>query len=602
MAELLNAEKKTSRSFNIRQIPGLALIRNAAIVVAAFWIGVAFAAYSDEVPGDVLYAAKRAAEQPARIVDPGIVVNNRVEELGELISRGADPGMVLTARLDATNALAGTNPDDDLTRVFGLLAWPGLPPGHTTDTGEATEAGGLLISKSEWFNENGYTAALVDGHLVTISAVDGEILIGTSGGWSAFTTGTGWRLASDDVAQVYTIDRVDGDALRVIPSGSTDSASGAGEDELLAGRAVFGQPLSGDEQALAGDEQGWPTTSRSTTSQPNTSQSQPTLRPSGNAAAGSTTSQRTAGQFEPRGPATSATSSTTDAQPSSTSATGPGSTVLVTTRPTTTPPTTTRTTTTRPTTAPPTTTRKPRSSTTASSTAPSTTRQVTSRPSSTAPPTTQVATTRTTATTTSTTVTTVAPTTAPPSTTTTTTAPPVVNWSFFLDSSSSGNTSSSRNLPLRSGSAPSGPLRNFDTNRDSFPGLMIQKDGAGLSTSDSSKNQEWSVAIPDPTRFDGSMSLTIWLAAKDFKTDERIGLLASLDLCSPGCTRLGTGQWSGGGEGGFRKATVGFGSVDRVVPAGSTLRLKVVVPDGLATTDVWFAYDSGSHPSRINIG
>ncbi len=44
-------------------------------------------------------------------------------------------------------------------------------------------------------------------------------------------------MASDDVAQVYTIDRVDGDALRVIPSGSTDSASGAVTDATLPGVA-----------------------------------------------------------------------------------------------------------------------------------------------------------------------------------------------------------------------------------------------------------------------------------------------------------------------------------------------------------------------------
>ncbi len=128
---------------------------------------------------------------------------------------------------------------------------------------------------------------------------------------------------------------------------------------------------------------------------------------------------------------------------------------------------------------------------------------------------------------------------------------------------------------------------------------MIQKDGGGLSISDRTKSQVWSWTSDRAGRLEGTASLQIWIAAKDFKTDERIGLLASLEVCDPGCTRVGTGQWSGGGSSGFRSVSVNFGSIDRTVSAGATLRLKVVVPDGLATTDVWFAYDAAAHPSRI---
>ena len=148
---------------------------------------------------------------------------------------------------------------------------------------------------------------------------------------------------------------------------------------------------------------------------------------------------------------------------------------------------------------------------------------------------------------------------------------------------------------------PGGTLANYDTNRDDGPGLMIQKDGGGLSVSDSTKSQRWRWTASDVVEVDGVARLTIWLAAKDFKTDERIGLLSSLEICNPGCTMVGTANWSGSGSSGFRQATLSFGSVSDRLQPGATIRLTVVVPDGQATTDVWFAYDSAAHPARITI-
>lgn len=130
---------------------------------------------------------------------------------------------------------------------------------------------------------------------------------------------------------------------------------------------------------------------------------------------------------------------------------------------------------------------------------------------------------------------------------------------------------------------------------------MIQKDGAGLSTGDSTKYQDWSYTFSQPTRLDGPVSLTIWLAAKDFKTDETIGLEAALELCSPSCTRLATDSWSGSGQSSFRSTTLDFGSIDITASPGSRLKIRVVVPDNRATTDIWFAYDTTSYPSALRV-
>ncbi len=175
-------------------------------------------------------------------------------------------------------------------------------------------------------------------------------------------------------------------------------------------------------------------------------------------------------------------------------------------------------------------------------------------------------------------------------------------WHFYLQNPGNGSTSSSSELPLARDAVPSGSLRNFDTNRDEDKGLLVKKDGGGLSVTDSTKTQVWAWTSAAAGRFNGDVTLAVWLAAQDFEDDERIGVLASIELCNPGCTRLGTAQWSASAaEDTFRSAQLSFGAIDVPVPAGAKLRLKVVVPDELASTDVIFAYDASSYPSRLSI-
>lgn len=537
------------------------VLRNAAILLVAFCLGIAGAATSDRVPGDSFYRAKRAAETPAQIVDRDIVASNRLGELEVLIDRRADPEIVLTARADAAEALFNRQSNDPMARALSLLAWPGGLAGRGVDV--AAAPGGLLITEAEWSTDGGYTASLADGHLVNISSVSGDVLIGTTGSWTVFTTGTGWQLVNEDVNQVYTLQR-------------------QGDDFRVTAAAAAADPSQGDEVAGEGPNQ---TFERTTLTPIADADSDPNAGPinsdrpddpgkpdAGSGSAGSNGSNPSAGP----NPSSVTVPKPTTATPVPTTTDNGGSSPQTNPSPATNPPPTT-------------------TAATSSTIGPGTTDTTEGQTASTATPPTSAQTTTTAP------VTTIAPTTTTQRTTTTTTAPQPTTWAFYLQNPGSGNTSSSANLPLSAGSAPSGSLANYDTDRDGDPGLMIQKDGAGLSGSDRSKTQLWSWTASSTT-FSGEGSMTIWLAAKDFKTDERIGLLASLELCNPGCSRLGTGQWSGSGSSGFRNATISFGSINTTVPAGSTLRLTVVVPDSLATTDVWFAYDAGSYPSRLTIG
>ena len=159
-----------------------ALLRNAAIFLLAFLFGVAGAAYSDRVPGDPLYRAKLAAEQPAQIVDRDLVANNRLGELELLIQRGAEPQIVLEARGSAAQALMNRQADHPMVRALSLLAWPGGLDGRGLDAVDANR--GLLIAETDWTSAGGYSASLADGHLVTISALDGDAAVSTTGNWT----------------------------------------------------------------------------------------------------------------------------------------------------------------------------------------------------------------------------------------------------------------------------------------------------------------------------------------------------------------------------------------------------------------------------------
>lgn len=184
------------------------------------------------------------------------------------------------------------------------------------------------------------------------------------------------------------------------------------------------------------------------------------------------------------------------------------------------------------------------------------------------------------------------------STSTSTTTMAGLSSVLYLLDRGGGDTTSSATLPLSISPPVRGSLPNFDTDRDGAAGLLVQKDGAGLSTGDLTKRQDWMFVFSDPTTLRGPTKLTLWLAAKDYK-NETIGIRVALDLCSPTCERLGVGEWSGSGRSTYQSATVALGHLDVLAAPGSTLRLRVVAPDALGTTDLWLAYDTTSYPSRL---
>jgi hypothetical protein len=84
-----------------------------------------------------------------------------------------------------------------------------------------------------------------------------------------------------------------------------------------------------------------------------------------------------------------------------------------------------------------------------------------------------------------------------------------------------GNTSSQTNLPLDQTSPTAATLYNYDTNRDSFAGLVIAKGGTSASVSDTTKYQNWrTAALGTDLTLEGTVNFTFWSGMKDFEDDK----------------------------------------------------------------------------------
>jgi hypothetical protein len=147
-------------------------------------------------------------------------------------------------------------------------------------------------------------------------------------------------------------------------------------------------------------------------------------------------------------------------------------------------------------------------------------------------------------------------------------------------------------------------LPNYDSSRDSDPGLLLQISSLGLSETDPLKYQVWSTG--DSVNLDGPTDLVFWSAMRNFDTTNAGEVLAALLDCNSSltnCTTIATGSltagpWSGSGT--WVERTIDFGSVTYTISGGRNLAVKLVVGAN-ADDAMWFAYDTVSYPSRLNI-
>ena len=180
---------------------------------------------------------------------------------------------------------------------------------------------------------------------------------------------------------------------------------------------------------------------------------------------------------------------------------------------------------------------------------------------------------------------------------------PAIGQTFYLDGIGDGS-----DVPTATfkSTAPTDPiLDNFDPGRDGFAGLLIAKGGADVNESDPTKQQAWIVSSGN-TVLDGSASLTLWTAMKDFDTVKAGTVTAYLvdsDATASSVTEIASAtisraDWDVTDSGTWIEDTFDFGNVSYSLASGRFLGVKIIV-DGASTDDMWFAYDATSYQSRL---
>jgi len=163
-----------------------------------------------------------------------------------------------------------------------------------------------------------------------------------------------------------------------------------------------------------------------------------------------------------------------------------------------------------------------------------------------------------------------------------------------------GNTPMQHPLPMDADTPTATTLFNYDRDRDSFPGRLIQK-GGSATTTDRTKFQNWRTqTFGRSVDIEGDVTFEFWSAMKDFKTNKRGHVNAYL---MDGSTVIATAslrpttRWQDGSPTWVEKS-ITFTDVDRTIAAGRFLQLRVVVGNSSAD-DMWFAYDTASFQSKL---
>ena len=157
------------------------------------------------------------------------------------------------------------------------------------------------------------------------------------------------------------------------------------------------------------------------------------------------------------------------------------------------------------------------------------------------------------------------------------------------------------------GSAPSATtLYNYDTNKDAAPGIVIVRGGSGPGESDPSKYQAWrSASFPFGAVIQSHVTVTLWTAMKDFRSDRLGSMMMSLrDFDGTGYTTIAAllvnrSDWLEGSAT-WQLFSKTFPIAGLTLAAGHQLELKITVTDQ-SDDDLWFAYDTTAYPARIEI-
>ncbi len=179
---------------------------------------------------------------------------------------------------------------------------------------------------------------------------------------------------------------------------------------------------------------------------------------------------------------------------------------------------------------------------------------------------------------------------------------------LYLQTDGPGDRTSTPVLPMGVISPTVSALPNYDTDRDVFAGLVIEKGGSGAAEAVPLKHQSWSYTAAAPIVLDEPVALHLYSSMKDFDLTNTAVLDAFLLDCSTagtGCITIAfatvTDTFWNDGVNSFVLDTFSFGTPNHTVTIGRTLRVKVQ-SNALSDDQHWLAYDTTTYPSHLSLG
>ena len=173
---------------------------------------------------------------------------------------------------------------------------------------------------------------------------------------------------------------------------------------------------------------------------------------------------------------------------------------------------------------------------------------------------------------------------------------------WWLLNPGTGDTTSSVELSLGTSAPTDADPANYDTNRDTGPGLRIRKGPDGLDTTDSNRVQVWTVTQPTGRSVDGSVQLFLWAATRNFNPAKSATLAAALERCTGGvCTRMATDEVTFAGASSWVALTFDFGPMAQTWAPGEEVVVRIAAPS-TSGDHPWIGYDSVATPARLVVG
>jgi hypothetical protein len=161
---------------------------------------------------------------------------------------------------------------------------------------------------------------------------------------------------------------------------------------------------------------------------------------------------------------------------------------------------------------------------------------------------------------------------------------------YYLEGNSSPTDGLSTTAPT-AGTIP-------DPDDDNKPGRTLDKTDKGMSENNENKYQQWETPVTALV-VTGSVTLDLWAAPRDFKTDKTATITAYLLDCGLTCTVLATTSATFG-PGNWQHKVMTFPSITHTFLVGRRLGLRLVAPN-TSQENAWVAYDAASYPSRLEI-